>query len=138
MLLTQADVLHTYETQVFKYVKPESKHRYTPDFPITGTNVIIETKGKWEASDRKKMKLIIEAYPETMFIMLFGRASNTITKKSTTTYGDWCDANGLRWMDMRDFKQEPKQCLEQAVSKTVLPRVSATVTRRKKKLQVNT
>src|ERR1700694_863976 len=116
-LLVLAGYTEGYEKDTLKYVMPESRHSYTPDFKPTSKAIYLETKGRWEASDRKKMKLILEQHTNKIFIMIFGNSKNFITKKSLTTYGDYCDKIGLLWCDIRDFKQDPKACLSYLIHK---------------------
>jgi len=58
---------------------------------------IIECKGRFPASDRTKMKAIRSAYPDWTITMIFTNPSAPINKGSKTTYGDWCDKNGILW-----------------------------------------
>lgn len=98
----------TYEDTSLRFIVPETKRRYTPDFRLKShPNLYIEAKGRFSAADRKKMLLVKEQYPKLKFMMLFGRAQNTLSKKSTTTYGDWCDANGIGWLDLKEFIECP-------------------------------
>ena len=46
-----------YESKKFEYIIPESKHIYTPDFPLS-PHIVIETKGRWVVEDRQKMLLL--------------------------------------------------------------------------------
>lgn len=87
-----------FETEVIRYIKPATKHKYTPDF-ILPNNIYIESKGRFTLYDRKKHLLIKEQHPELDIRLVFQRANNTINKKSTTTYGMWCDKNGIKWAD---------------------------------------
>jgi Phage endonuclease I len=116
LLLLAANLQEGYEESSIKYSIPESIHTYTPDFrPYKNKPIYLETKGRWEASDRKKMKLILEQHTNKTFIMIFGRSLNTITKKSKTTYGDYCDKIGLLWCDLKDFSKDPKACLSRLI-----------------------
>lgn len=98
---------YNYETEVLNYIYPETKKRYLPDF--TKDHVVIEAKGRFTAADRKKMLLVQEQFPDRAFLMVFGRAQNTLSKKSKTTYGDWCTKNNLSWVDILTFKKDYKQ-----------------------------
>lgn len=112
LLLLAAGLREGYEESTIKYVMPESHHTYTPDFtPFENKTLYLETKGRWEASDRKKMKLIVQQHPEKTFLMVFGRSENTITKKSKTTYGMYCDKHNISWVDLKDFTKDVKKCL---------------------------
>lgn len=80
------------------------RHWYTPDFIIrhgsdeTGTpsNLIVEAKGRFTASDRSKMKAVKEAHPELDIRMVF-MGNNKVHKNSDMRYGDWCDKYGFPW-----------------------------------------
>jgi Phage endonuclease I len=110
-LLILAGFAEGYEKDTLKYVTPESHHRYTPDFKPSSDPIYLETKGQFTTEDRKKMLLVVAQHPDKIFIMVFGRALHTITKKSKTTYGMWCDKNNILWCDLKDFKLDPKACL---------------------------
>lgn len=88
----------SYESAKLKYTVPASGHNYTPDFydPLTGT--YYELKGRWTASDRKKMKLVVEQHPDKNIVMVFQDPSKPINKGSKTTYGDWATKNGIKWV----------------------------------------
>lgn len=85
-----------YEAVKLPYIVPESKHNYTPDFPIS-SSLIIETKGIFDVEDRKKMLLIKEQYPNLDIRMVFHNANQKIKKGSKTTYAMWCEKYGFKW-----------------------------------------
>ena len=85
-----------YEAKKFEYIIPESKHNYTPDFPLS-PHIVIETKGRWVVEDRQKMLLIKEQYPDIDFRIVFYNANQKIKKGSKTTYAMWCDKHGFKW-----------------------------------------
>lgn len=91
-----------YEQEKLTYIIPESKHTYTPDFSIPGTNIYWETKGRWDLADRKKHLLIKEQHPDKRIILVLQAPHQTITRSSRTTYASWCDKNGLEWMSVAD------------------------------------
>ena len=91
--LEENKVQYTYESMVIKYVVPETKRSYTPDF-ILPNGVIIEAKGYWDAESRRKMALVVEQNPDLKIKMLLQR-DNTISKKSKTKYSDWATARGI-------------------------------------------
>jgi len=97
-----------YETEKLPYLVPESKHIYTPDFPL-GKNLYIEAKGKFVFQDRKKHLLLKEQYPEKVFILVFQNANQRISKKSKTTYSMWCDKNGIKWIHRNVRKEDLKK-----------------------------
>lgn len=106
--LTDARMAFTYETWSYEYDEPLRKNLarcadcgskallrtgwYTPDF-FLANGVIIETKGRFTAADRRKMGAIQEHHPTLDIKMLFMR-DNKIHKNSTTKYSDWCISNG--------------------------------------------
>lgn len=97
-----------YEGVKITYIVPETKHTYTPDFPITST-IMIETKGLWEVADRMKMLMIKEQHPELDIRMVFDNANKKIKKGSKTSYADWCDKHGIKWAN----KAIPKEWVEE-------------------------
>lgn len=94
--LEDAGIEPNYEAQKFEYTIPESKHIYTPDFPVS-PHIVIETKGRWVVEDRQKMLLIMKQYPDIEFRMLFYNANQKIKKGSKTSYAMWCDKHGIKW-----------------------------------------
>jgi len=98
-----------YEQQKFEYIVPASKHKYTPDFHISGTNIYIETKGIWTAQDRAKHLLMKAQHPELRIILCFYRSNCPITKSSKTTYEMWADKNGIEHMTIPEVLELIKQ-----------------------------
>ena len=72
------------------------QHNYTPDF-ILPNGVWLEAKGYWDSKDRKKIKSVIQQNPDIDLRMVFQAPFNTISKKSKTTYAQWCDKLGIKW-----------------------------------------
>lgn len=97
-----------YEGREFPYTVPETKHKYTPDFPVS-PHIVIETKGRWVLEDRQKMLYLIQQYPEISFRMLFQKASQKIKKGSKTSYADWCDKHGIMWAE----KTVPREWIDE-------------------------
>lgn len=99
--LDEQGVKYLYEPKdgVITYTVPESTCKYTPDFYITtksGKQIIVETKGLWDAKDRKKHLLIREQCPDLDIRFVFTRSKAKISKASTTTYADICDGLGRK------------------------------------------
>jgi hypothetical protein len=109
-----------HEALTLFYTKPAKKCRYLVDF-ITDKDksLILEVKGRFVAADRQKMLLVKEQHPHKRIVMLFGRAKNTISKKSKTTYIDWCDKNGIIWLDIEDFEENPELLFTKTKSGTL-------------------
>ena len=96
--LKDLGVEDNYEGRVFEYIVPETKHKYTPDFPVS-PHIVIETKGLWDVADRMKMVMIQQQYPEVEFRMLFQNAQKKIKKGSKTSYADYCDKHNIKWAE---------------------------------------
>lgn len=94
--LTSKGVKFTFETMKIPYVKPETKHTYSPDF-ILDNGIIIETKGRWLLDDRKKHILIRKQHPNLDIRILFQNANAKISKGSKTSYADFCEKHGIRY-----------------------------------------
>ena len=92
--LTSKGVGFSFETLKVPYVKPETKHTYTPDF-ILDNGIIIETKGRWLLDDRKKHLLIRNQHPTLDIRILFQNANAKIRKGSKTSYADFCEKHGI-------------------------------------------
>ena len=92
--LTSKGVGFSFETLKIPYVKPETKHIYTPDF-ILDNGIIIETKGRWLLDDRKKHILIRKQHPNLDIRILFQNANAKIRKGSKTSYADFCEKHGI-------------------------------------------
>lgn len=95
----QLDRLHVafeYETLVVRYTRPESSHRYTPDF-ILPNGIIIETKGRFLTKDRQKHLLVKKQNPGLDIRFVFSNPNARISKTSRTTYAMWCEKHGFKY-----------------------------------------
>jgi hypothetical protein len=97
--LDKAGVEWTYEDTKVRYTRPESHHTYTPDFIIktrgTGKTLIVETKGIFDADDRKKHLLVRSNNPELDIRFVFSNPNARLRKGSPTTYAIWCKKEGF-------------------------------------------
>ena len=98
-LLTELGVTYEYETTKVAY---EIQHLYSPDF-ILANGVILECKGYWEPSDRRKIKNVKEQNPDLDLRMVFQSPYNTISKKSKTTYAKWCERHDIPWTSFHEI-----------------------------------
>lgn len=96
--LDKAGVKYTYEKLKLDYVKPASKHVYTPDF-VLSNGIIIETKGRFLLADRQKHILVKRHNPTLDIRFVFSNSNARISKASTTTYAQWCIKNGFKYAD---------------------------------------
>ena len=71
---------------------------YTPDF-ILNNGIIIETKGRFLASDRKKHIAIKKQHPDLDIRFVFTNSKNKLQKGAKSSYGQWCDKHGFRYYD---------------------------------------
>tara|TARA_R100000742_G_C4276668_1_gene97912 strand:+ start:1551 stop:1946 length:396 start_codon:yes stop_codon:yes gene_type:complete len=102
--LKQQKVKAKYETLKIKYIKPATPHMYTPDF-ILPNGIIIEVKGLFNSSDRKKHILVKDQHPDLDIRFVFSNSKSKLYKKSKSTYGDWCIKHGFLYAD-KDIPQE--------------------------------
>lgn len=93
--LKEQGVKYEYETKKIKYEIRETR-TYTPDF-ILPNGIIIETKGRFVASDRKKHKLIKDQYPKLDIRFVFYNANAKLYKGAKSSYADWCTTHGFMW-----------------------------------------
>lgn len=97
---TQLKVLKVpvkYETEKIKYEVNEVR-TYTPDF-ILPNGIIIESKGRFVAADRKKHILVKKQHKDLDIRFVFSNSRAKISKGSKTTYGDWCSKHGFLYSD---------------------------------------
>lgn len=92
--LTNAGVNPRYENDILTYY---IEHKHKPDFPVVSQTLIIEAKGRFKASDRTKIKAILDQYPGIDYRIVFQNAYTKLNKNSTTTYADWCSAHCVTW-----------------------------------------
>jgi len=128
--LDNAGIKYTYETYSYEYDESLRKNLarcadcgstnllrtgwYTPDFFLSN-GVVIETKGRFTAADRRKMVAVRESHPDLDIKMLFMR-DNKIHKNSQTKYSDWCVQHQFdyhvgkevpeRWLKRKDGKSK--------------------------------
>jgi len=86
-----------YETTKIKY-RVEEDRTYTPDF-ILPNGIIVETKGRFVAADRKKHMLIRKQHPELDIRFVFTNSKAKLSKTSKVTYAAWCNKNGFLFAD---------------------------------------
>jgi hypothetical protein len=87
-----------YESEKIPYIIPASEHTYNPDFRLPN-GIIVETKGRFVAADRKKHQLVKQQHPDLDIRFVFSNSKNKISKNSKTTYGMWCEKNGYKYAD---------------------------------------
>jgi len=98
-LLEQLGVSYEYETEKLSYT---IEHTYTPDF-VLPNYIYLETKGYWDAADRRKVLAVKRDNPDIDLRMVFQSPYNTISKRSKTTYAKWCEKHDILWTSYHDI-----------------------------------
>jgi len=106
--LTKLSVPVLYETEKVKYEVNEVR-TYTPDFKLPN-GIIIESKGRFVAADRKKHLLIQKQHLLLDIRFVFSNSRAKIAKGSKTTYGDWCDKHGFLYADKLIPEEWIREC----------------------------
>jgi hypothetical protein len=101
-LLEGLGVSFLYESEKLGYT---IEHNYTPDF-VLPNYTYLEAKGYWDPADRRKILAVKKANPEADIRMVFQSPYNTISKKSKTTYAQWCDKHDIPWTSYKDIPIE--------------------------------
>lgn len=95
--LNEIGVPFKYEEMKIKWL--DSKMRtYTPDFELPN-GIIIETKGRFVAVDRRKHLEIKKQQPLLDIRFVFSNSSAKLYKGAKSTYADWCTKNGFKYAD---------------------------------------
>ena len=101
-LLDGLGVTYDYESERVPYT---IQHHYTPDF-VLPNHVLLETKGYWDAADRRKVLAVKKDNPYLDLRMVFQSPFNKISKKSKTTYAQWCERHDIPWSHFHDIPLE--------------------------------
>jgi len=101
-LLTELGISYEYESTKVSYTIP---HNYIPDF-VLPNHVVLEAKGYWDAADRRKMKAVKEQNPDLDIRMVFQSPYNKISKKSKTTYAQWCERHNIPWTTWQEIPMD--------------------------------
>ena len=96
--LTDLGVEYEYESMKIEYIRPASKHIYTPDI-VLSNGIIVETKGRFLMADRQKHILVKKHNPTLDIRFVFSNSNARISKTSRTTYAQWCIKNGFLYAD---------------------------------------
>jgi len=71
---------------------------YTPDF-ILNNGIIIETKGRFLAVDRRKHLAIKKQHPHLDIRFVFTNSRSKLRKGAKSNYAEWCIKYGFRYYD---------------------------------------
>jgi len=69
--------------------------KYTPDF-LLDNGIIIETKGRFVASDRRKHLEIKRQHPELDIRFVFTNSNAKLYKGSKSNYEQWCNKHNFK------------------------------------------
>ena len=97
--LQESGLSFLYESRRIPYI---IQRQYVPDFELSN-GILIETKGRFTSEDRSKIRRVVQDDPKLVLILVFSRPYNTLSKKSRTTYGDWCTKNSIVWFSFDGF-----------------------------------
>ena len=95
--LTEKGIEYTYEKEKIKWVDYKVR-TYTPDF-VLGNGIIIETKGRFVANDRRKHREIKKQFPDLDIRFVFQNSRAKLYKGAKSSYGDWCKKYGFDYAD---------------------------------------
>ena len=98
-LLMTLGVSYEYESEKIPYI---IQHHYTPDF-VLPNHVYLEAKGYWAPEDRRKVLAVKKDNPDMDLRMVFQSPYNTISKRSKTTYAQWCEKHEIPWTHFHDI-----------------------------------
>ena len=101
-LLEGLGISYKYESEKLGYT---IEHNYTPDF-VLPNYTYIEAKGYWAPEDRRKILAVKKSNPDVDIRMVFQSPYNTISKKSKTTYAQWCERHDIPWSSYQDIPIE--------------------------------
>tara|TARA_R110002096_G_scaffold235238_2_gene425438 strand:+ start:1470 stop:1865 length:396 start_codon:yes stop_codon:yes gene_type:complete len=95
--LKEKGVKFTYEEERIQWLDSKTRH-YTPDF-ILENGIVIETKGRFVANDRRKHVEIKKQHPDLDLRFVFQNSRAKLYKGAKSTYGDWCKRHGFLYAD---------------------------------------
>ena len=93
------ELKHNYLYEEIKIEWEDLSYRtYTPDF-VLNNGIIIETKGRFLAVDRRKHLAIQKQHPKLDIRFVFTNSRNKLRKGAKSTYAEWCIKYGFRYYD---------------------------------------
>lgn len=112
---------YAYEPGRIPFIEPAKTRWYTPDWvfrkgdpgasvgPLPAEwfldeawcadHLLVETKGRWKAPDRKKHLFIKEQHPHVDIRFVFQRLATPIAPGSKTTVAAWAERNGFKFSE---------------------------------------
>lgn len=105
-----------FETLKIKWTPLPIEHTYNPDFIITtnaGKTLIVESKGRFMPDDMQKHLAIKQQRPDIEVLFVFQNAQKWHRAAKTRSYAKWCEENGFRYCNFRDFSQVIKEWINE-------------------------
>ena len=99
-----------YERERLYFIQAAVERSYLPDLYFPQTNIYVEIKGRFKLEDRKKHLWLREGTKYDIRFC-FQNAKVKISKRSKTTYADWCDKYNFKWCE----KDIPKKWMKKNV-----------------------
>lgn len=108
--LLQNKIPFEYESLKFDLTLPVANHRcsgcgsqniirrvkYTPDFLLKAMSIVVESKGKFTARDRKIALAMQREYPGVHYVLVFQR-DNWLSKLKNQRYSEWCMKHSIEY-----------------------------------------
>ena len=92
-------IKYNYDYESIKIEWEDLAYRtYTPDF-ILNNGIIIETKGRFLTTDRRKHLCIKKQHPKLDIRFVFTNSRSKLSKCAKSTYAEWCIKYGFRYYD---------------------------------------
>jgi hypothetical protein len=88
-----------YEPRGSKMLYTLPERSYTPDFILSPSGVVVETKGFLRYDDLRKMIAVKEANPDKDIRIVFQKAKTLLRKGGTMNYGQWATKAGFEWAE---------------------------------------
>jgi|TARA_R110000787_G_scaffold71559_2_gene159152 hypothetical protein len=95
--LTERNYKYSYESIKIEW-EDLAYRTYTPDF-ILDNGIIIETKGRFLAVDRRKHLAIKKQHPNLDIRFVFTSSNSKLSKGAKSTYAQWCNKYKFRYYD---------------------------------------
>lgn len=94
--LVKRGLAFDYESRALPYT---IESIYTPDF-VLPNGVIVETKGIFDADDRRKMVAVKAAHPHLDIRLCFQKADVRLSRApKSLTYWQWAERHGFIWCE---------------------------------------
>jgi len=97
LYLDERNIIYGYENIKIEW-EDLAYRTYTPDF-VLDNGIIIETKGRFMAADRRKHLAVKKQHPKLDIRFVFTNSRSKLRKGAKSTYAEWCIQYGFRYYD---------------------------------------